>query len=364
MSGADHDDAAKRVLRRKAFGARRRRSRRLVTRASLAAPVLLLACAATAGAHPLAPSLLELRERADGVFDVRFKTALLQARDAAHAPRLPAACVPLGTATETRDGSGVVIDYRVDCGGALTGETIGVAGLESGVANALVRVVSQDGVTRQALLSAREPTFRVPADPSGWEVLGSYTALGIEHLVFGFDHVLFVLGLLMLIRDTRTLLFTITSFTIGHSVTLALASLGVVRFPTALVEVGIAFSLLFLAMEIPARLDGGTRGLFVRNPWWIAFAFGLLHGLGFAGALSEIGLPPRDIPLALLAFNVGIELGQLALVAVALALVAIAGRTRLPIGGPALRAVAISVIGSLAGYWLIERTLSWIASAA
>ncbi len=320
-----------------------------------------------AAAHPLAPSLLELRERDDGLVDVRFKAAIMQARGAVHAPRLPEVCKPVGEANETREGTGIVIDYVVDCDGvALTGLTVGLDGLEAGVANALVRVVSADGVVRQALLSANEPEFVVPADPSKWSVAASYIELGIEHLVFGFDHVLFVLGLLMLIRGLRPLLLTVTSFTVGHSVTLALAALGLVRFPTGLVEVGIALSLLVLAMEIPTRLDSDdeTRGLFQRRPWLIAFAFGLLHGLGFAGALAEIGLPPRDIPLALFTFNVGIELGQIALVLVALALFRLALALAIPMRSPALRAVGIAGIGSLAGYWVIERTAAWLGGSA
>ena len=330
----------------------------------------VLVLAGSVGAHPLAPSLLELRERGDGLVDVRFKAAIMQARGAVHSPRLPDGCVPVGEASELREGTGVVVDWVVDCGGeGLTGRAVGLDGLEAGVANALVRVVSVDGVVRQALLSANEPVFVVPADPSAWAVAGSYMALGIEHLVFGFDHVLFVLGLLMLIRGVRPLLITITSFTVGHSVTLALASLGIVRFPTALVEVAIAASLLVLAMEIPARLETGgdaatePRGLFQRRPWLIAFAFGLLHGLGFAGALAEIGLPPRDIPLALFTFNVGIELGQIALVLVALVVNAVLALA-VPMRSPALRAAGIAGIGSLAGYWVIERVVSWLGGVA
>lgn len=336
-----------------------------LVRAWAGVAALCVALPGVSGAHPLAPSLLELREIEGGAFDVRFKTALMQARGAAHAPRLPASCAPVGAASEVRAGTGVVIEYRVDCGErGLTGLEIGLDGLEAGVANALVRVVSADGVVRQSLLSASEPVFVVPEDPSAWAVARSYTVLGIEHLVFGFDHVLFVLGLLMLIRGTRTLLWTVTSFTLGHSVTLALAALGVVRFPTALVEVGIALSLFVLAMEIPARLDGARPGLFERRPWLMACAFGLLHGFGFAGALAEIGLPPKDIPLALLSFNVGIELGQLALVLVAVGLFAAARRAALPVHSPALRAAGIAGIGALAGYWLIERTFSWLGGVA
>ena len=317
-----------------------------------------------AQAHPLAPSLLELRERGDGLVDVKFKTPMLQSRGAAHSPRLPEACRPVGLASEAREGTGVVIDYVVDCGEMkLTGQTIGLDGLESGVANALVRVISHEGVVRQTLLSAREPVFVVPDRLGTGAVALSYAGLGIEHLVFGFDHVLFVLGLLMLIQGRRMLLFTITSFTAGHSVTLALAVLGFVRFPTALVEVGIAASLLLLAMEIPAVLsgdDGHRPGLFERRPWLVAFSFGLLHGLGFAGALAEIGLPPEDVPLALLSFNVGIELGQLGLVAAAyIVLHAVAG-LRVPVRSPVLRTAAIVGIGSLAGYWVIERLFGFV----
>jgi hypothetical protein len=330
--------------------------------------VLLLAAAIAlvlprgAGAHPLAPSLLELQEHPDGLVDVRFKTPLLQARGAVHSPRLPLECEPVGEASERREGTGVVVEYRADCGEAgLTGLPIGVDGLEAGVANALVRVISPTGEVRQALLSAHDPVFVVPAKLASGAVARSYAVLGTEHLVFGFDHVLFVLGLLMLIRGRRLLLLTITSFTLGHSVTLALAVLGFVRFPTALVEVGIAASLLVLAMEIPAAPDaddGRRAGLFERRPWLVALAFGLLHGLGFAGALAEIGLPPEDVPLALFSFNVGIEIGQLALVAGVLVLVHAATWMHWPTRSPALRTACILGIGTLAGYWVIERAFA------
>ncbi|MDJ0786018.1 MAG: HupE/UreJ family protein, partial [Myxococcota bacterium] len=180
-----------------------------------------------------------------------------------------------------------------------------------------------------------------------------------HHLVFGFDHVLFVLGLLLLVRGSRPLLYTITAFTVGHSVTLALSVLEIARVNSAWVEVGIALTLVATALEIVPRAR--RRSLFGRAPWRVAFAFGLLHGLGFAGALAEIGLPAGEIPLALFAFNVGIEVGQLAIVAVAL--IAASAITRLFALGETsvfaqhtrLRWVAAYGLGALSAYWLFER---------
>jgi hypothetical protein len=185
-------------------------------------------------------------------------------------------------------------------------------------------------------------------------VFCSYLQLGIEHLWTGFDHVLFVLGLLLLIRGRRSLLLAISAFTLGHSITLSLATLGYVDFPTGLIEVGIAASLLVLAVEIPGRLDG-RPSLLEQRPWTVTAAFGLLHGLGFAGALAEIGLPRAEIPLALLAFNVGIELGQIGLVLLAGALALAWRGSGLPLHTQRGRWAAAYAMGSLAAFWVFQR---------
>ena len=181
---------------------------------------------------------------------------------------------------------------------------------------------------------------------------GGYFMLGVEHILFGIDHLLFVLALVLIVRGVGLLVKTITAFTVAHSITLALATLGVVHVPSAPVEAVIALSIVFVASEI-LRSRRGERGLTERAPWLVAGTFGLLHGFGFAGALSEVGLPANDIPLALLFFNLGVEAGQLAFVVVALGVIALLRRIRLPEWAPILPPYAI---GSVAMFWVIERT--------
>jgi hydrogenase/urease accessory protein HupE len=193
------------------------------------------------------------------------------------------------------------------------------------------------------------------ATPGAFEVVRTYTLLGIEHILTGFDHLLFVLALILIVRGTRRLLVTITAFTIAHSITLALATLGVVHIPGPPVEATIALSIVFVAAEI-LRLRQGRESLASRKPWIVAFTFGLLHGLGFAGALAEVGLPQKSIPLALLFFNVGVEIGQLLFISAVFALTAAArrawrGRPTPAWGG----ALASYVIGGMASFWLVER---------
>jgi hydrogenase/urease accessory protein HupE len=185
-----------------------------------------------------------------------------------------------------------------------------------------------------------------------WQVTaGEYLVLGFHHILLGIDHLLFVLALLMLVPNMRTLVWTITSFTLAHSLTLAAATLGWVHVPQAPVEAVIALSILFVAMEI-VHWRQGRPGLTRRWPWLVAFTFGLLHGFGFAGALSEIGLPEHAIPLALLFFNVGVELGQLLFIGAVIAVSLVLKRITWP--GWAWR-VPVYTIGSLAAFWTIQR---------
>ena len=193
------------------------------------------------------------------------------------------------------------------------------------------------------------------SSPGTVEVIGTYTWLGIEHILTGADHLLFVLALVLIVRSRRQLLITITAFTIAHSITLALATLNLVRIPGPPVEATIALSIVFVASEI-VRLRRGREGLAARKPWVIAFAFGLLHGLGFAGALAEIGLPQNAIPLALLFFNVGVEIGQLMFVVAVLAAAAIAHRLIRRHTEPRWTKVMLAyLIGSVASFWVFER---------
>jgi hypothetical protein len=208
------------------------------------------------------------------------------------------------------------------------------------------------------VLTASRPAFRVPARESAAAVAGAYLRLGVEHLVSGLDHVLFVLGLVALLRGGRRLVLAITAFTLGHSATLAAASLGLVRVPSAPVEAAIAGSLVAVALAL-ARPDAGAGSGLARRPAALPFTFGLLHGLGFAGALASAGLPGHALPLALLSFNLGIEAGQLALVALALPALALLRRTPLPRSAFVCELPA-TALGALGMYLVFERSFGWL----
>lgn len=309
-----------------------------------------------APAHPLAPALLELEDRGAGLADVAWKTSRLRPRGSDIRPLLPDACPAVSDPRVEEDEQSVTLHWTIECpdGRGLVGRRLAVSGLEATRIDVLVRVTLDDGRVVSTVLRAGEPEFVIPARPAKSQVLGAYIQLGFEHILSGPDHLLFVLGLVLLVVGVRPLVKTVTAFTVGHSITLSVVALGLVRVSSALVEVLIAASVLLLALELATRRPEAPS-LLRRKPWLMALFFGLLHGMGFAGALAEIGLPDDEIPLALFAFNVGIELGQLAFVAVILAA---AAALRSPIArAPAwlLRAPAYA-IGSLAVYWMLERT--------
>jgi len=223
--------------------------------------------------------------------------------------------------------------------------------------DALVRVVFLDGTSWVRRLTPQEPAAIIPARQSGWSVAGLYLKLGVEHILFGIDHLLFVLALLIITRGTWLLVKTVTAFTVAHSLTLALATLGYVHVPSAPVEATIALSIVFVAVEI-VHLRQGRERLTARAPWIVAFGFGLLHGLGFAGALSEAGLPEGHVPLALLFFNVGVEIGQLLFIATTLCLFSLVRRIRIA-GSRWAELAAPYAIGSIAMFWVIERVATF-----
>jgi hydrogenase/urease accessory protein HupE len=244
--------------------------------------------------------------------------------------------------------------WRVDCGAqGLIGEQVGVDGLRERRTDALVRIALADGRLIQMVLRGDQSVLTVPARVGRLGVVRDYLRLGFEHILAGLDHLLFVLGLVLLVRGRRRLLWTITAFTVGHSVTLSLAVLGIVRIPPAPVEVLIAVTIFVVAVEL-SREPSAREGWMRRAPWVTAFAFGLLHGLGFAGALAQVGLPANEIPLALFAFNGGIELGQLLFVGVVL--VARATLGALPVQWPKASArIPAYAIGSFAAFWVLDR---------
>jgi len=309
----------------------------------------------TARAHGLSPSMLLMRERAAGIIDVTWKTPIFHIPGADIRPVLPAQCAVTGSEQIDEDSDSVTAHWSVDCGGAsLIGMRVGVEGLGLAKTDTLLHVELADGRAIDSVIRAREPYLTIPT-PENWSgVTRRYAALGFDHIMSGYDHLLFVFGLLLLAPSRRALLATITAFTVGHSLTLTLAVLGITRVPPAPIEVLIALSIFVLAVELSRNSD--TTTLMQRAPWLMALCFGFLHGLGFAGALRATGLPPAAIPLALVSFNVGIELGQLAFVAVAMIITALARplTLRLPVWS---RAVPVYAMGTLAAFWMIERAL-------
>lgn len=252
--------------------------------------------------------------------------------------------------------------------GGLAGQTIAIEGLSRTSTDVLVRIEILGGATQTERLSPTKATFVIQAVPGSLEVAATYLRFGIEHILFGFDHLLFVLALVILVRGWRRVALTVTAFTGAHSITLVAATLGLVNLPGPPVEAAIALSIVLIAVEI-LNVRRGMPSLTARWPWFVAFCFGLLHGLGFAGALAEVGLPHHAIAIALLFFNLGVEVGQLAFVTAVLAAGALFRRAialRIEPAGVRrmvnwLDVTVAYAIGALAAYWLIERTTAFSA---
>ncbi len=359
----------------------------------LFAVLCLLLSGAVARGHEVRPAFLELKERAPGEFDVLWKVPApggipLAGEEIPHEQRvlppsdpnatqtMPCGC-PAPTAEQLRRGMlpihpalpkdaeiiSLVRTERIQ--GAelkrwtirtgprgLEGWEVAVHGLAATMVDVLVRVQLTDGRVITRLLRPDAPSFLFSAEDTA-PPARAYFTLGVEHILLGIDHLLFVLALILIVRGKGLLVKTITAFTIAHSITLALATLGIVHVPAAPVEAVIALSIVFVAAEI-IRSRRGQTGLTERAPWLVAGAFGLLHGFGFAGALAEVGLPQGDIPLALLLFNLGVEAGQLAFVALVLVLTAPVRQSRLPLPQWA-RLVPPYAIGSVAMFWVLQR---------
>ncbi|RFC53017.1 MAG: HupE / UreJ protein [Verrucomicrobia bacterium] len=320
---------------------------------SCCAILLFLLCLTSGFAHEVRPAYLELRETAPETYDVLWKVPANGEMRLALYVRFPAEARQLSEPRGMFSGGAHIERWRIQRPGGLDGQSIAIEGLSSTKIDALVRVTDVKGVTQTFRATPDEPSVIIAAAASGWQVARTYTALGIEHILLGIDHLLFVLALVLLVKGWRRLVGTITAFTVAHSLTLAAATLGLVHVPGPPVEACIALSIVFVAAEI-LRSRAGNPGLTERAPWVVAFTFGLLHGLGFAGALTEVGLPQHAIPLSLLFFNVGVELGQLAFIAAVLAITALARRVPLPLPRWA-HLVPPYVIGSVAMFWVIER---------
>ena len=315
--------------------------------------------AVPANADVIRPALLDIKEQKTGLFAVTWKVPTRGDRVLAITPKLPDNLTLLG-APSVQNLPGARIEHATykSNGEPLTGETIVIDGLSAVQTDVLLLLQLQDGTQHSAILRPGAPAFTIPLHGSKFEIAGDYWRMGMIHILEGVDHLLFVLALLLIVSGIMPLLKAVTAFTVAHSITLVLATLGVVNLPAAPTEAIIALSILFLASEIVHKHNGET-GVTERYPWLIAFIFGLFHGLGFAGALSEIGVPQHEVPLALLMFNVGVETGQLLFIAAVLGLIAMLKRLPLTAPQSAWRLLPYS-IGSVAAFWTIQRVLSFL----
>jgi hypothetical protein len=312
-----------------------------------------------AHADEIRPALLDIKEQNTGLFAVTWKVPTRGDRVLAITPQLPDSLELLGSPS-VQDIPGARIEHSTYKNNAesLPGQSIIINGLSALQTDVLLLIQLQDGTQHSAILRPGSPEFTIPLEASKLKIAGDYWRMGTIHILEGVDHLLFVLALLLIVSGLGPLVKAVTAFTVAHSITLALATVGVVHVPAAPTEAIIALSILFLASEI-AHKHNGAIGITERYPWMIAFIFGLFHGLGFAGALSEIGVPQHEVPLALLMFNVGVESGQLSFIAVVLSLMALL--SRLPLTAPqgAWRLLPYT-IGSVAAFWTIERVMSFL----
>ena len=306
-----------------------------------------------ASAHEVRPAYLLFKQQTPDVFEILFKTPMQGEFRLALSVSISGAFETVSPMQSRVAKDAMLQTWTVRVPASLAGRDVRIVGLEKTLSDALLRIEYLDGQSWTQRLTPASPEATIPAAADITAVARTYGALGVEHILTGFDHLLFVFGLLLLSQGLRQLFLAVTAFTIAHSITLAAATLGLVHIPQRAVEAVIALSIVFVAAEI-INARSGQIGLAARAPWLVAFAFGLLHGFGFAGALSEIGLPQGYIPSALFFFNLGVEAGQLAFIAAVLATAAALRRLWRPVPAWA-RLAPPYAIGSLAMFWVIQR---------
>lgn len=314
-----------------------------------------LAVAAPLAADDLRPGYLELTETGPNTWRMIWKAPINGGLVTRASPALPPAC---DAADERRElvGAAVVSVWTVRCTRLLAGAPVGLLHLDAGFTDALLRVAPLGRPVQAARLTATQPIVTVRERSDRAEVAQTYFKFGVEHIILGFDHLMFVVALVLLLHGGWRVASTVTAFTIAHSLTLIGTTLGLVSLPRAPVESVIALSILFLAVEIVKAAPGKER-LSERFPWIVAFLFGLLHGFGFAAALAEVGMPEGEVPVALLTFNIGVEAGQLVIVAAAFAMLALVRTISAAAVRPA-RIASAYAIGTTASFWFIARTLA------
>jgi hydrogenase/urease accessory protein HupE len=308
-----------------------------------------------ASAHELRPAYLELREAAANEFTVLWKTPMRGEMRLALSPEFSGRTETLGPVMMRQTGGAAVQTWSLTAIEPLRGQSVRIAGLEGTMTDALVRMEFTDGSTWVKRLTPEKPAAEIPLQQGAWQLATVYLGMGYEHILLGVDHLLFVLGLLLIVRSGMTLIKTITAFTLAHSLTLGASTLGYVSVPLPPLNVAIALSILFLGPEI-VRVWRGQTSLTIRRPWVVALAFGLLHGFGFASGLSTAGMAPAAVPQALLWFNVGVELGQLSFVGLILLLWRAFGilEVRWPVWVAKAPGYAVGICGA---FWFIQRTV-------
>lgn len=327
----------------------------------LAALGLALACAPAALAHEARPGFLELRETGPETYALLWKKPSGGEVEIQIAPVVPEGCRLATSDRQPLSPGAVIVRGTLTCAGGLAGKTIEIAGLPATITDVLVRLHHADGRLESHLLRPATPSVTLGGVTTAGERSLGYVQMGVQHILLGVDHLLFVLGLLLIVSDRWMLVKTITSFTLAHSLTLAIATLGYASAPLPPLNAAIALSILFLGPEVARRWRGQTS-FTIRHPWVVAFAFGLLHGFGFASGLSAMGLPQAEIPLALLLFNVGVEIGQVAFV---LLLVLLERSFHLlEVRWPRLvERLPGYAVGTLGAFWAIQRTLVLLGGA-
>jgi hypothetical protein len=311
-------------------------------------------------AHEVRPALIQITETGPGAYEVVWKQPMVGDLTIHMVPHLSSGAIDREPMSQSSSPGFLIRTWRIVGGAPLDGQTVSIEGLPQTVTDVLMRVTTADGRVVNDVIRPADPSRKLAlAGPKGLTI-PAYLRLGIEHILTGADHLMFVLGLLLLIGPNWRLVKAVSAFTVAHSITLALAALGFVHFPSAIIEALVALSIVFVACEL-VPLPGRPQTLTRRHPWLIAFTFGLLHGLAFAGALAEVGLPKGAEPMALFLFNVGVEIGQLMFIAAALAAIWLVrqARRRLRVDSTAFARVAPAyVIGGFAAFWLIERIFS------
>jgi hypothetical protein len=323
--------------------------------------IFLLALFTTArlAAHEMQPAYLELRQTGAEEWQVLWKIPARPDLENGMIPQLPKEARVTSEPVRMKVGDTATEQFTFVCAGGLDGKEIAVDGSAAAIADVLVRVVRLDGASQVFRLTPNHRSQTIEPSPRRWQEVKTYLGMGVGHILMGVDHLLFVLGLMLIVRDRWMLLKTITAFTVAHSLTLGIATMGWASAPTLPLNAAIALSILFLGPEI-VRVRRGETSLTIRHPWVVAGVFGLLHGFGFASGLTALGLPRGEIPLALFFFNCGVEMGQLFFVALIL-LLEVSFRTleiRWTRWAEALPAYTVGVLGA---FWTIQRTAILIA---